>query len=230
MILGEPLFGVRRYGQLARNLGIPRPTLLVGLRSLVDTGLLERVAHARDPDRCEYRLTEAGRQLFAPALMLMRWGDRYLAGPEGPVHLSDLGKPLDPRTLLRVHPGCTRGYKIEANLFEAVADQLSPALAGVSTAPVPAQNAVAQIGLAGDLWLIRSVGRPQNPPADEIIVREARLESETGHLLGGGEPPPVRLLDFGRWKSPSGDVSHDFRIGVQLDLEREMLIGQRHET
>jgi DNA-binding HxlR family transcriptional regulator len=84
MILREALFGVRRYGQLARNLGIPRPTLSARLRSLVDAGLLERTLYARDPDRYEYRLTEAGRELFGAAAMLMRWGDKYLAGPEGP--------------------------------------------------------------------------------------------------------------------------------------------------
>ena len=84
MILREALFGVRRYGQLARNLGIPRPTLSARLRSMVDSGLLERVQYASDPDRYEYRLTEAGRELFPAAALLMRWGDRYLAGPEGP--------------------------------------------------------------------------------------------------------------------------------------------------
>jgi DNA-binding HxlR family transcriptional regulator len=84
MILREALFGVRRYGQLVRNLGIPRPTLSSRLRSMVDAGLLERVRYAREPDRYEYRLTEAGRELFGSAAMLMRWGDKYLAGPEGP--------------------------------------------------------------------------------------------------------------------------------------------------
>jgi DNA-binding HxlR family transcriptional regulator len=84
MILREELFGVRRFGQLVRNLGIPRPTLSVRLRSMVDSGLLERVQYASDPDRYEYRLTEAGRDLFGAAVMLMRWGDKYLAGPEGP--------------------------------------------------------------------------------------------------------------------------------------------------
>jgi DNA-binding HxlR family transcriptional regulator len=84
MILREALFGVRRYAQLARNLGIPRPTLSARLRSLVDAGLLERVLYAHDPDRYEYRLTEPGRELFGAAAMLMRWGDKYLAGPEGP--------------------------------------------------------------------------------------------------------------------------------------------------
>jgi DNA-binding HxlR family transcriptional regulator len=84
MILREALFGVRRYGRLARNLGIPRPTLSARLRSLVDSGLVERVRYASDPDRYEYRLTAAGGDLFPAAVLLMRWGDKYLAGPEGP--------------------------------------------------------------------------------------------------------------------------------------------------
>jgi DNA-binding HxlR family transcriptional regulator len=84
MILREAMFGVRRYGRLARNLGIPRPTLSTRLRSMVESGLLERVLYASDPDRYEYRLTQAGRDLFPAAVLLMRWGDRYLSGPEGP--------------------------------------------------------------------------------------------------------------------------------------------------
>lgn len=102
MILREALFGVRRYGQLARNLGIPRPTLSIRLRSMVDSGLLERVIYARDPDRYEYRLTEAGRDLFGAAAMLMRWGDKYLAGPEGPpiaLRHHECGEIADPAVI-----------------------------------------------------------------------------------------------------------------------------------
>ncbi|HWX97778.1 MAG TPA: helix-turn-helix domain-containing protein [Solirubrobacteraceae bacterium] len=83
-ILGEAFFGVRRYGQLARNLNIPRPTLSLRLRKLVDAGLLDRVPYSSDPERHEYRLTQAGRDLFPAVIALMRWGDTYLAGPEGP--------------------------------------------------------------------------------------------------------------------------------------------------
>ena len=84
MILREAFFGVRRYGQFARNLNIPRPTLSLRLRKLVDAGVLDRVPYATDPDRHEYRLTQAGRDLFPAVIALMRWGDTHLAGPEGP--------------------------------------------------------------------------------------------------------------------------------------------------
>jgi DNA-binding HxlR family transcriptional regulator len=84
LILKEAFFGVRRYGQLARNLGIPRPTLSTRLRKLVDAGLLDRVRYASEPDRFEYRLTDAGRELFDAIIALMRWGDTHLSGPQGP--------------------------------------------------------------------------------------------------------------------------------------------------
>ena len=42
LILREAFFGVRRYGQLARNLRIPRPTLSARRRTLVGAGYLER--------------------------------------------------------------------------------------------------------------------------------------------------------------------------------------------
>src|SRR5207248_6739199 len=61
LILREAFFGVRRYGQLARTLGIPRPTLSARLRALVDAGLLERVPYAAEPEHHEYRLTQPGR-------------------------------------------------------------------------------------------------------------------------------------------------------------------------
>jgi DNA-binding HxlR family transcriptional regulator len=104
LILREAFFGVRRFGELARNLGIPRPTLSSRLRTLVDAGLLERVLYARDPDRHEYRLTAAGRDLFPAIVALMRWGDAHLAGPEGPpivLRHHACGELADPRLTCR---------------------------------------------------------------------------------------------------------------------------------
>ncbi|MDX8029360.1 helix-turn-helix domain-containing protein [Lentzea sp. BCCO 10_0856] len=82
LILREAFFGVRRYGQFVRNLSIPRPTLSARLKSLVEAGLLERVAYAEDRD--EYRLTQAGLELFPAIVVLMKWGDTYVPDPDGP--------------------------------------------------------------------------------------------------------------------------------------------------
>ena len=37
-----------------------------------------------DPDRYEYALTQRGKDLYPAIVALLRWGDEYLAGPEGP--------------------------------------------------------------------------------------------------------------------------------------------------
>jgi DNA-binding HxlR family transcriptional regulator len=100
LILREAFFGVRRFGQLARNLNIPRPTLSARLRMLVETGLLERVLYASDPDRHEYRLTDSGRDLFPAIVTLMRWGDEHFSGPKGPpivLRHNACGEIADPR-------------------------------------------------------------------------------------------------------------------------------------
>jgi DNA-binding HxlR family transcriptional regulator len=99
LILRESFFGVRRYGQFARNLGIPRPTLSGRLRTLVDAGLLKRVPYATGPERHEYRLTRAGIDLFPSIVSLMRWGDEHLSGPDGPpivLRHDDCGEVADP--------------------------------------------------------------------------------------------------------------------------------------
>jgi DNA-binding HxlR family transcriptional regulator len=100
LILREAFFGVRRFGQLARNLEIPRPTLSARLRTLVDAGLLERVLYASEPDRHEYRLTDSGRDLFPAIVALMRWGDERFPGPKGPpiiLRHNVCGEIADPR-------------------------------------------------------------------------------------------------------------------------------------
>ncbi|MBY4108222.1 helix-turn-helix transcriptional regulator [Rhodococcus fascians] len=84
LIMREAFFGVRRYGQLVRNLNIPRPTLSARLRTLVGGGLLERVPVTGDSARFEYALTDAGRELFPAIVILMQWGDRHLPHPQGP--------------------------------------------------------------------------------------------------------------------------------------------------
>jgi DNA-binding HxlR family transcriptional regulator len=79
LILREAYFGVRRYGQLQRNLGIARNVLAERLRQLVADGMFERVRYRTDPDWYEYRLTERALDLYPVIVGLMRWADRHLA-------------------------------------------------------------------------------------------------------------------------------------------------------
>ena len=100
LILREAFFGVRRYGQLQRNLGIARNVLAERLRQLVSDGMLERVRYRMNPDWYEYRLTERALDLYPVIVGLMRWADRHLAG-DGDAPALDLthrscGRPADP--------------------------------------------------------------------------------------------------------------------------------------
>ena len=78
LVLREAFFGVRRYGHFQRNLGIGRNVLAARLSALVEHGLLERVRYRTDPDWYEYRLTEAGLDLFPAILTIKAWADRHL--------------------------------------------------------------------------------------------------------------------------------------------------------
>ena len=76
LILREAFFGVRRYGQMQRNLGIARNVLADRLRQLVADGMFERVRYRTDPDWYEYRLTERALDLYPVIVGLMHWAEQ----------------------------------------------------------------------------------------------------------------------------------------------------------
>jgi DNA-binding HxlR family transcriptional regulator len=80
----EVFLGNRRFDEIVRRTGAPRDTLAARLRTLTGAGILERRQYSEHPARYEYCLTGAGRDLYPVILGLMRWGDRYLAGDDGP--------------------------------------------------------------------------------------------------------------------------------------------------
>ena len=80
----EVFLGDRRFDEMVRRTGAPRDTLAARLRTLVSAGILERRQYSEHPARFEYHLTAAGRDLYPVIVTLMRWGDHYLAGEDGP--------------------------------------------------------------------------------------------------------------------------------------------------
>lgn len=78
LVLREAYFGVRRFVDFQRNLGIARNLLSGRLEQLVANRLLERHRYQERPERFEYRLTAKGLDLFDAIVALLRWGDRWL--------------------------------------------------------------------------------------------------------------------------------------------------------
>jgi DNA-binding HxlR family transcriptional regulator len=120
LVLRESFFGVRRFDEFRRNLNISRAILAERLRSMVDAGVLERRKYQDRPERHEYVLTQKGLELYPVFIAMMRWGDRWLAGDDGPPLLlfhercgrqtapvmvcEHCGEPIDAREM-RYEPG-----------------------------------------------------------------------------------------------------------------------------
>jgi DNA-binding HxlR family transcriptional regulator len=83
LLVREAFMGTRRFDVFQRNLGIAPNILSSRLKTLVASGILRRVP-AGASRRAEYRLTQKGRDLFPVLIALMQWGDRWLAGQDGP--------------------------------------------------------------------------------------------------------------------------------------------------
>jgi DNA-binding HxlR family transcriptional regulator len=115
----EIFLGNRRFDEMVKGTGAPRDTLAARLRTLVNAGILERRPYHEHPARFEYFLTEAGLDLYPVITTLRLWGDKYLAGHDGPPLLVEhscghelaarlvceaCGEPVSPRDTRPVYP------------------------------------------------------------------------------------------------------------------------------
>ncbi|MGX1471547.1 UNVERIFIED_CONTAM: DNA-binding HxlR family transcriptional regulator [Streptomyces canus] len=84
LIMRDVLVGLRRFDELAQDLGLSRKVLAARLARLVEEGVLTRERYQAAPPREEYVATEKGRELYPVLLALMAWGDKWYAGHAGP--------------------------------------------------------------------------------------------------------------------------------------------------
>ena len=84
LVLRDAFLRVRRFDEFQERLGIARRVLTERLATLVEHGVLEKVAYQDRPTRYEYRLTKKGLALYPVILSMVHWGDAYYAGSEGP--------------------------------------------------------------------------------------------------------------------------------------------------
>ena len=75
LILRDAFFGVRRFGDFAAHLGIPRAVLSDRLGSLAEAGVLAGTAGAHG--HTEYVLTGKGLSLWPVIRTLLDWGDEH---------------------------------------------------------------------------------------------------------------------------------------------------------
>jgi DNA-binding HxlR family transcriptional regulator len=99
LVIREAFFGARRFEGFRAALGIPRATLTDRLMRLTHQGIFRQIRYSKSSRRVEYRLTEAGLELYPSFMAMMQFGDRWLAAGKPPplrlVHIS-CGKECRP--------------------------------------------------------------------------------------------------------------------------------------
>jgi DNA-binding HxlR family transcriptional regulator len=82
LIMRDALFGLARFDEFQKSLGIAPNMLARRLNALVAAGLLERRRYSAHPPRDEYRPTQRGRDFRPVLIALLAFGNRHFA-PEG---------------------------------------------------------------------------------------------------------------------------------------------------
>jgi DNA-binding HxlR family transcriptional regulator len=115
LIVRDVFFGVTRFDDIQRRLGIARNTLTDRLEWLCQHGVLTRVPYGDSGGRFEYLLTDKGRDLQPVLLAMVAWGDKWAATAKNPplVPSDSNGEPVElrlvnARTGRRVQAGKVR--------------------------------------------------------------------------------------------------------------------------
>ena len=115
LIIRECLYGVNRFDDLQRWLGIGRNILAQRLAKLVEQGVLQRRRYHQNPPRYEYQLTDKGYDAAKLLIAMMPFGEAwFFEDCREPIRIFDRetdkrvrpvlidansGKPIDPRRL-----------------------------------------------------------------------------------------------------------------------------------
>ncbi len=77
LIIRDALFGVRRFSEFQKSLGMAKNILTVRLRALVDRGILKMAPASDGSAYQEYLLTPKGRGVFPILVALRQWSEAF---------------------------------------------------------------------------------------------------------------------------------------------------------
>jgi DNA-binding HxlR family transcriptional regulator len=103
LIVREAFFGLRRFSEFQRSLGLAKNILTVRLRALVDRGILTTEPASDGSAYRDYVLTPKGRGLFPILVALRQWSEEF---DEKPAEIGtmlverDSGRPVGKLALL----------------------------------------------------------------------------------------------------------------------------------
>ena len=78
LIIRDLLEGTKRFGELKKSIGsVSQKALTANLRSMEESGLINRKAYPEVPPRVEYSLTDIGYSLKPILDAMVEWGNDY---------------------------------------------------------------------------------------------------------------------------------------------------------
>ena len=78
LIIRDLLEGTKRFGELKKSIGsVSQKVLTANLRSMEESGLINRKVYPEVPPRVEYSLTEIGYSLKPILDAMVEWGNDY---------------------------------------------------------------------------------------------------------------------------------------------------------
>jgi DNA-binding HxlR family transcriptional regulator len=80
LILRDASFGMTRFDDFRKSLGIAPTMLTRRLATLTEEGLLEKRRYSERPPREDYLLTDAGRDFLPVLFMIGAWGRQHRGG------------------------------------------------------------------------------------------------------------------------------------------------------
>lgn len=97
LILRDLSYGLSRFDQFEKSLGIAPSTLSRRLNGLIASGLIEKRSYSDKPPRYDYVLTERGRDFRPVVLTLMKWGNKHFSTTGTHIDIVDeaSGQPVD---------------------------------------------------------------------------------------------------------------------------------------
>jgi DNA-binding HxlR family transcriptional regulator len=98
LILRDAFYGLRRFDEFQKSLGVAPNILTRRLSTLVEDGLLEKRLYQQHPPRSEYVLTRRGRDFHPVLLALLAWGNKHFAPEGASVQVTEAatGRVVDP--------------------------------------------------------------------------------------------------------------------------------------
>lgn len=100
LIIRDASFGVCRFDDFQKSLGVARNMLSMRLKQLTEHGILEKTIE--EGNRTEYHLTQKGWDLMPVLLAMTHWGDKHVPAEKGERVVfvdRDSGRPIEPMSI-----------------------------------------------------------------------------------------------------------------------------------